>query len=60
MNRYCVNFEYADELSNWEWNKQCCIVYADTSSDAVRECMSIYGLGVDCNYHIVSVEEVTS
>lgn len=47
-----VVFEYADAMSNWDWRRQEC----DVSS--VEECIKIYGLGVDCNYRIVSVEEV--
>ena len=47
-----VDFEYADELSNWEWRQQSCIV------SSVEECKRIYGLGVDCDYRIINVEEV--
>ena len=47
-----IDFEYADELSNWEWRKQSCIV------SSVEECKRIYGLGVDCDYRILNVQEV--
>lgn len=47
-----VEFEYADAMSNWEWRKQSCIV------SSVEECKKIYGLGVDCEYRIIKVEEV--
>lgn len=47
-----IDFEYADELSNWEWRKQSCIV------NSVEECKRIYGLGVDCDYKILNVQEV--
>jgi hypothetical protein len=47
-----IKFEYKDEMSNWEWRKQECIV------SSVEECIRIYGLGVDCEYRIISVEEV--
>ena len=47
-----VKFEYADALSNWEWRKQECVVRD------VAECIRIYGLGVDCEYRILEVEEV--
>jgi hypothetical protein len=47
-----IDFEYADELSNWEWRKQSCIV------NSVEECKKIYGLGVDCDYRIINVQEV--
>lgn len=46
-----IVFEYADEMSNWEWRKQECNV------SSVEECKRIYGLGIDCEYRIVSVEE---
>ena len=47
-----IKFEYADALSNWEWRKQECTV------SSVQECIKLYGLGVDCDYRIISVEEV--
>lgn len=47
-----IEFEYADAMSNWEWRKQSCTV------SSVEECERIYGLGVDCEYRIISVEEV--
>ena len=48
-----IKFEYRDEMSNWEWRKQECTV------SSVAECKRIYGLGIDCEYRIVSVEEVS-
>lgn len=47
-----VTFKYRDELSNWEWREQSCIV------KTVEECKKIYGLGIDCEYRIIEVEEV--
>lgn len=47
-----VEFEYKDRYTNGEWNKQSCIV------SSVAECKKIYGLGIDCEYRIVKVEEV--
>ena len=47
-----IDFEYADAMSNWEWRKQSCIV------SSVEQCKKIYGLGIDCEYRIVKVEEV--
>ena len=47
-----VNFEYRDEMSNWEWRTQRCVV------SSVKECKKIYGLGIDCEYNIISVEEI--
>lgn len=47
-----IEFEYADSLSNWEWGKQECTV------SSVEECKRIYGLGIDCEYRILKVEEV--
>jgi len=47
-----VDFRYADEMSNWEWRDQSCVV------SSVAECKKIYGLGIDCDYEIVKVEEV--
>ena len=47
-----VVFEYMDRYTNGEWRKQKCIV------ESVEECKEIYGLGIDCDYRIISVEEV--
>lgn len=47
-----IDFEYADAMSNWEWRQQSCIMRS------VAECIKFYGLGVDCEYRIVKVEEV--
>lgn len=47
-----IKFEYADALSGWNWRQQECTV------SSVEECIKIYGLGVDCDYKIISVEEV--
>lgn len=47
-----IKFKYADAMSNWEWRKQECTV------SSVEECKRIYGLGIDCEYEILSVEEV--
>lgn len=47
-----VVFEYMDRYTNGEWRKQRCIV------ESVEKCKEIYGLGIDCDYRIISVEEV--
>ena len=47
-----IKFEYRDELSRGEWRKQECIV------SSVEECERIYGLGIDCDYRIISVEKL--
>ncbi len=47
-----IEFEYKDQHSNGKWNKQYCMV------SSIEECKRIYGLGVDCEYRIISVEEV--
>ena len=47
-----ITFEYTDAMSNWQWRRQqCCF-------PSVAECKRIYGLGVDCDYRIVSVEKI--
>ena len=47
-----IEFEYRDNYCYPKWNKQSCTV------SSVEECKRIYGLGVDCEYRILSVEEV--
>lgn len=47
-----IEFEYRDEMSNWEWRRQTCIM------ESVDACIKAYGLGIDCEYRIVKVEEI--
>ena len=47
-----IEFEYKDEYTNGKWNKQSC------EMNSVKECIDFYGLGVDCEYRIIKVEEV--
>ena len=47
-----ITFEYRDEWSKGEWRKQTCV------AESIKECKEIYGLGVDCEYRILSVLEV--
>ena len=47
-----IKFKYADAMSNWQWREQECTV------SSVAECKRIYGLGIDCDYEILSIEEV--
>lgn len=47
-----ITFRYADAMSKWQWRTQQCVV------ESVDECIKIYGLGIDCEYEILSVEEV--
>lgn len=46
-----ITFKYRDSYSNWEWRTQTCYM---SSAD---ECIKVYGLGIDCDYEIISVEE---
>ena len=50
--RFKITFEYRDEMSNWEWRRQECIM------SSVAECKRVYGLGVDCEYRIIEVEQI--
>ena len=47
-----IEFEYRDSYTNGRWNKQECIM------ESVAECKEFYGLGIDCEYRILKVEEV--
>ena len=47
-----IEFKYADDMSNWEWRFQECIV------SSVEACIKIYGLGKNCEYEILSVEKI--
>ena len=47
-----IKFEYCDEMSRGAWREQECLV------SSIEECKRIYGLGIDCDYRITSVEEM--
>lgn len=47
-----IKFEYMDAYTNGRWVQQECIM------SSVSECKRIYGLGVDCDYHILEVKEI--
>ena len=47
-----ITFKYADAMSGWKWREQTCIC------ESVKQCEEIYGLGIDCDYQIIKVEEV--
>lgn len=47
-----IVFRYKDALSNWQWREQECVVRS------VAECKELYGLGIDCEYEILKIEEV--
>ena len=46
-----IVFEYMDNYSNGKWNRQEC------TCSSLSECIKFYGLGIDCEYRIISVEE---
>jgi len=46
-----IVFEYIDNFSHGEWKQQECYC------SSVQECKKIYGLGDDCEYRIIKVEE---
>lgn len=47
-----IEFEYRDRYTDGRWAKQECTM------ESVAKCIEWYGLGVDCEYRIVKVEEV--
>lgn len=47
-----IVFEYMDKFTYGEWNRQECIM------SSVEQCIKVYGLGVDCQYRIISVEDI--
>ena len=47
-----IEFEYRDQYTNGQWSKQSCVM------QSVAECIKWYGLGIDCEYRIISVKEV--
>ena len=55
---YEILFRYADEYSNWKWCKQSCTLAARDKNEAIAKCKELYGLGVDCDYEIISIKEI--
>lgn len=47
-----IVFEYCDMYTNDGWSRQECVM------TSVSECIKFYGLGADCEYRIISVEDV--
>lgn len=47
-----IVFEYKDAYSKGRWLKQEC------TCSSIKQCIEFYNLGIDCEYRIVSVEEV--
>lgn len=47
-----ITFEYRDKYNYPNWSKQTC------KCESLKECKEFYGLGVDCEYHILSVEPI--
>ena len=47
-----IKFRYKDSYSHWEWREQEC------TCASVQKCIEWYGLGINCEYEIISVEEV--
>ena len=47
-----VKFEYRDSWSHGEWRRQ------EGTFKSVQDCIGWYGLGIDCDYRILSVEEI--
>ena len=54
---YKIEFEYADNLSSFQWRKQRCSLYANSVYEAEKKCIELYGLGFDCEYRIISIIE---
>lgn len=50
---YKIVFEYRDAYTNGGWNRQTCVM------SSVAQCKSMYGLGIDCEYRIISVDKIS-
>ena len=47
-----IKFKYRDAMSNLEWRVQECVFRS------VAEAIQVYGLGVDCDYEIISIDKI--
>ena len=58
LGKFEVIFQYCDKYTNGKWNTQHCVLDAATAYEAEKKCKSLYGLGVDCDYRIISAKEI--
>lgn len=58
MKTYLISFRYADEYSGWKWREQKGSFVGRSPEEALRKCKELYGLGFDCEYQIIAVEEI--
>ena len=47
-----IKFEYRDEYTRGNWSTQ------EGVFSTLEECKEWYGLGIDCEYRIISIEKV--
>jgi hypothetical protein len=47
-----VIFEFKDKYTHGRWQRQSCIV------KSIDECIENYGLGRDCEYRIIDIQEI--
>ena len=47
-----ITFEYKDQYTHGKWKTQWCI------TTSIEKCKEIYGLGIDCEYRILKVEDI--
>lgn len=50
--RLRITFEYRDEHTHGDWSRQQCEL------PSIEDCIELYGLGRDCDYRILGVEEI--
>lgn len=48
----CIRFEFRDEMTRGQWQVR------EFTGFTVEECIELYGLGKDCDYRIISIEEI--
>lgn len=48
-----IKFRYRDQMSNWQWRVQEC------TCSSLKQCKEWYGLGIDCDYEILEIKEVS-
>ena len=58
MKMFKIEFEYADLMSGYKWRSQTGYFHGETAWEAKSKCIEVYGLGVDCDYRIIKIEEV--
>ena len=58
MHSYKIKFKYCDPYTRGNWSENESVFNANSEYEAIKKCKEFFGLGVDCDYEIISVKEI--